>query len=59
VPTPKGLAAALNLSVPASEGDIPGLLQHAAQVMLDRLGSAERTEREGGWTAAQSLHRLR
>ena len=59
VPTPKGLAAALNLSVPASEGDIPGLLQQAAQVMLDRLGSTEWTEREGGWTTAQSLHRLR
>lgn len=59
VPTPKGLAAALNLSVPASEGDIPGLLQQAAQVMLDRLGSTEWTEREGGWTSAQSLHRLR
>ncbi|WP_037472685.1 helicase, partial [Sphingobium sp. ba1] len=59
VPTPKGLAAALNLAVPASEGDIPGLLQQAAQVMLDRLGSTDWTEREGGWTAAQSLHRLR
>ncbi|MBH1992747.1 MAG: ATP-dependent DNA helicase, partial [Sphingomonadaceae bacterium] len=59
VPTPKGLAQALNLPIPASEADIPALLQNATKAMLDRLDSPDWLEREGGWTAAQSLHRLR
>ncbi|OAH46097.1 helicase [Sphingobium yanoikuyae] len=59
VPTPKGLAEALDLPQPAQEGDIPALLQMAARALLDRLDSAEWKEREGGWTAAQALHRLR
>ncbi|MBZ9647389.1 ATP-dependent DNA helicase [Sphingobium sp. 3R8] len=59
VPTPKGLAAALGLPAPASESDIPTLLQQGAALLLGRLEAADWTEREGGWTAAQALHRLR
>ena len=59
VPTPKGLAQALGLPVPAAESDIPALLQQAATVMLDRLETPDWAEREGAWTAAHSLHRLR
>ena len=60
VPTPKGLAQALDLPPPASEAAIPELLQQAAGVLLDRLAPDARwPEREGAWTAAQSLARLR
>ncbi|MCC4255847.1 ATP-dependent DNA helicase [Sphingobium lactosutens] len=59
VPTPKGLAAALGLPAPPQEGDIPALLQQAATLLLDRLDAPDWLEREGGWTAAQALHRLR
>lgn len=59
VPTPKGLAEALGLPRPTSEGDIPELLQAATKALLDTLASPGWSEREGGWTAAQSLHRLR
>ncbi len=59
VPTPKGLAAALGLPAPAEEGDIPALLQQATAAMLARIDANDWTEREGAWTAAQSLHRLR
>lgn len=59
VPTPKGLAEALDLPLAASEADIPALLQAATRALLDRLKSPGWVEREGGWTAAQGLHRLR
>ena len=59
VPTPKGLAAALGLAAPTEEGEIPGLLQQATAALLARIDAADWTEREGAWTAAQSLHRLR
>lgn len=59
VPTPKGLAQALGLPVPSAEADIPALLQSAAQALLDRIESPDWREREGGWTSAQTLHRLR
>lgn len=59
VPTAKGLAEALGLERPASEADIPALLQSAAAALLAELESPGWVEREGGWTAAQTLHRLR
>ena len=59
VPTPKGLAEALGLPAPTNEGDIPALLQQATAILLARLTTPEWREREGGWTAAQALHRLR
>jgi len=59
VPTPKGLADALGLEAPKREGDIPALYHAAAQALIATLTSATWPEREGAWTAAQSLHRLR
>ncbi|WP_184078842.1 ATP-dependent DNA helicase [Sphingobium subterraneum] len=59
VPTPKGLAEALDVPVPAREMDVPAFLHSAAQAMIAATARADWTEREGAWTAAQALHRLR
>jgi ATP-dependent DNA helicase DinG len=59
VPTPKGLAHALGLAEPESDSEVPVLLQQAAGALLDRCESADWPEREGAWSALQSLARLR
>src|SRR6187402_123673 len=59
VPTPKGLAHALGLPEPASDDAVPALLQEAAGALLERCESEEWPEREGAWSALQSLARLR
>jgi len=59
VPTPKGLAQALDLSAPRDEADIPALLQAATEALLAIVESPHWAEREGGWTGAQTLLRLR
>ncbi|PLK25621.1 ATP-dependent DNA helicase [Novosphingobium sp. TH158] len=59
VPTPKGLAHALGLAEPAGDDGVPALLQQAAGVLLATCESAEWREREGAWSALQSLTRLR
>src|SRR6218665_3987188 len=59
VPTPKGLANALGLSEPATDDAVPALLQQAAGALLDTCASADWAEREGAWSALQSLTRLR
>src|SRR3546814_488219 len=62
VPTPKGLARALNLFIgngELAESDIPALYHAAAEALLTTLESPRWPEREGAWTAAQSLFRLR
>jgi ATP-dependent DNA helicase DinG len=59
VPTPKGLAHALGLSEPASDDAVPALLQEAAGALLETCESADWAEREGAWSALQSLARLR
>ena len=63
VPTPKGLAHALDLPEPSGDEEVPELLQRAAEVLLGRCsGDADPLhwpEREGAWTALQSLVRLR
>ncbi|WP_240530051.1 ATP-dependent DNA helicase [Novosphingobium sp. PC22D] len=59
VPTPKGLAKALGLAEPASESDIPALLQTAADALLATCESDAWAEREGAWSALQSLTRMR
>ncbi|WP_414903419.1 ATP-dependent DNA helicase [Sphingomonas flavalba] len=59
VPTPKGLATALGLPPPAGDVETAALLLRAAGVLLDRLEDESWPEREGAWTAAQALHRLR
>jgi ATP-dependent DNA helicase DinG len=58
VPTPAGLARALGLETPESDGDAAAFLLAAATELLGRL-ERDWPEREGAWTAARSLHRLR
>ena len=58
VPTPNGLAHALDLEEPADEGEAVLLLRRAASVLLDTIGG-DWPEREGAWATAQALGRLR
>ncbi|WP_295632541.1 ATP-dependent DNA helicase [Novosphingobium sp.] len=59
VPTPKGLAHALGLPEPAGDEHMPALLQQATAALFAVCESAEWAEREGAWSALQSLARLR
>ena len=60
VPTPKGLAAALAIEgFTGRESDIPALFHAAAERLLATLADPAWPAREGAWTSAQSLHRLR
>lgn len=58
VPTPKGMADALGLAVPASDEAACAFLREAAAKLLATL-DGDWPEREGAWASAQSLHRLR
>ncbi|WP_294190020.1 ATP-dependent DNA helicase [uncultured Sphingomonas sp.] len=58
VPTPKGLAAATGLGVPADDAQVASFLLAAAERLLS-VPAGEWPEREGAWTALQSLTRLR
>jgi len=58
VPTPKGMAHALGLEPPESDAEAPAFLLRAAEALLATL-EREWPEREGAWTSAQSLARLR
>ncbi|KQM86974.1 helicase [Sphingomonas sp. Leaf23] len=58
VPTPKGIAQALELPLPTDEAGIADLLRAAAAALI-ATASAPWSEQEGAWTAAQSLFRLR
>ena len=57
-PTPRGFARTLGLEEPESEDRIAPFLRDAAAALLD-LAEGDWAEREGAWTAAQSLARLR
>lgn len=59
VPTPKGLAHALDLPEPTGDDAVPQLLQQAAERLLGKCSAADWPAREGAWTALQSLTRLR
>ncbi|HOA48789.1 MAG TPA: ATP-dependent DNA helicase [Novosphingobium sp.] len=59
VPTPKGLAHALDLNEPEDDGAVPSLLQQAAEALLSRCEAPDWSEREGAWSALQNLTRLR
>ncbi|MBB4640926.1 ATP-dependent DNA helicase [Rhizorhapis suberifaciens] len=67
VPTPKGLGKALGLighsplggNDELAESEIPTLYHAAAEALLAMLGSSGWLEREGAWTAAQTLYHLR
>jgi len=58
VPTPKGLARAAGLLPPTRDEEVAPLLREAAAKLL-AVTQGDWPEREGAWTAAQSLARLR
>jgi ATP-dependent DNA helicase DinG len=58
VPTPKGMAHALGIEAPETDAEAPAFLLRAAEVLLATL-ETQWPEREGTWTSAQSLARLR
>ncbi|TPG15626.1 ATP-dependent DNA helicase [Sphingomonas oligophenolica] len=58
VPTPKGLARATGLTPPTRDADVAAFLLEATAALLAVPGG-DWPEREGAWTAAQSLMRLR
>ncbi|MEN9925921.1 MAG: hypothetical protein RL268_2047, partial [Pseudomonadota bacterium] len=59
VPTPKGLAHALNLPEPQGDDGVPALLQQASEALLAVCEQPDWAEREGAWSALQNLTRLR
>ncbi|MBU3078130.1 ATP-dependent DNA helicase [Sphingomonas quercus] len=59
VPTPAGLARALDLVPPASDADAPAFLRAAAAALLARMEAEDWPEREGAWSSLQALARLR
>ena len=59
VPTPKGLAHALGLAEPEGDDAVPALLQEAAEALLSACSADAWSEREGAWSALQSLTKLR
>lgn len=60
VPTPKGLARAIGLAPPGDDdADAAAFLRRAAQALLERPDDPHWAEREGAWSSAQSLWRLR
>ena len=59
VPTPRGLAHALELPEPAGDDAVPALLQQAAAKLVSTCADPAWAEREGGWSTLDSLTRLR
>ncbi|QYU67066.1 hypothetical protein J4558_19215 [Leptolyngbya sp. 15MV] len=59
VPTANGLAHALGIEEPESDDAVPALLQRAAAALVATCRSDGWAEREGAWSALQSLMRLR
>ena len=59
VPTPKGLAHALDLPEPEGDDAVPALLQTAAEALLATCNDPAWPEREGAWSALQNLTRMR
>ena len=59
VPTPAGVARALDLAPPVDDARAPAFLIEAAKALLARMAEPEGwAEREGAWNSAQSLARL-
>lgn len=59
VPTARGLARAIGLAPPEDDSAVAGFLRRAAETLLARADDPHWAEREGAWTAAQTLVRLR
>jgi ATP-dependent DNA helicase DinG len=59
VPTPKGVAHTFGLPEPASEDEVPALLQQVAGALLAVCDRPDWAEREGAWSVLQSLTKMR
>jgi len=59
VPTVKGIAQALKLEPPGEESGAAEVLREAAAALVGVMRSPDWAEREGAWTSAQTLSRLR
>ena len=59
VPTPRGLAQALEVDEPQGDDDVPAFLQSAAGKLVGACEDPEWFEREGAWSALQTMERLR
>jgi len=59
VPTPRGLAQALEMEEPAGDEDVPQFLQRASGALIAACEDPEWFERSGAWSTLQSLERLR
>jgi len=58
VPTPRGLARAVDLSPPTADEDVAAFLLEAAAALI-AVPDGDWAEREGAWSGLQSLSRLR
>ena len=59
VPTPHGLAQALDIDAPQGDEHVPEFLQRAGSALVEACKDKEWFERDGAWSALQSLVRLR
>ena len=59
VPTARGLAQALEIDEPVGDEDVPEFLQRAAGALVAACEYPEWFEREGAWSALQTMQRLR
>ncbi|MEO1648435.1 MAG: ATP-dependent DNA helicase [Pseudomonadota bacterium] len=59
VPTPRGLAEALEMGEPAGDEAVPEFLQRAAGAMIAAVEEPDWFERAGAWSSLQTLERLR
>jgi ATP-dependent DNA helicase DinG len=59
VPTVKGLAEAVGITPPGDESSAAAVLRAAAGALLERMAAPDWAEREGAWSSAQALARLR
>jgi ATP-dependent DNA helicase DinG len=57
VPTPRGLAHALDLPDPAGDAAVAPFLRQAAAVLIEQTRRPDWAQREGAWTALQALAR--
>jgi len=59
VPTPRGLAQALEMAEPDGDEAVPQFLQSAAVALVAAVEDPEWFERAGAWSVLQTLERLR
>ncbi|MEM1197621.1 MAG: ATP-dependent DNA helicase [Pseudomonadota bacterium] len=59
VPTPRGLAEALEIEEPSGDEAVPEFLQRAAGAMIAAVEEPDWFERAGAWSSLQTLERLR